>query len=409
MFARILNPEECWKCYKIQSVAFDSPFDEEKEKAECAKPKEAKAPVSDGLPEDPRGVLAWVSGEGDEYYSAMEVFPFPTRFDGHVVMMGGIGGVATLPQHRRKGAIRAMMQAALKDMYEHDYMLSMLYPFSSAYYRQFGYASGTRLARWEVPLNSLKLPDVGGSMKMLSHGDDLSALARIYNDSCADRNLSVVRRVFDEDLIKEDWLKNARQIYVWSDDAGAPRGFMILKKVDKTLECTFDFGLLNAFHFCDAEALTALLRFATSFQPRCEKIRFSIPQDVHIESIIANDSDARCELVYSDMVRIVNVRKALELCRCCGEGSVRIAVTDSILEQNTGVWQVDFAPGAPNRVGKVDGPADVEMRIDSLSQFLLGLRSHRDIPMMPEVKLHNPAAPLDGIFYPKPCWLSNLV
>ena len=28
------------------------------------------------------------------------------RFDGHIVKMGGVGGVATLPQYRRRGGIR---------------------------------------------------------------------------------------------------------------------------------------------------------------------------------------------------------------------------------------------------------------------------------------------------------------
>jgi len=409
MFARILKPEECWKCYKIQSIAFDSPFDEEKEKAECAKPKEPVAPAADGLPEESRGVMAWVSGEGDELYSAMEMFPFPTRFDGHVVLMGGVGGVATLPQYRRMGAVRVLMQEALRDLYEHDYMLSMLYPFSSAYYRQFGYASGTRLATWTVPLSGIKLPDVGGSMQMLNYGDDLSVLTKLYNDCCADWNLSVVRRVFDEDLIKENFMKKARHIYVWRNNAGEPRGFIILKKVDKVLECTFDFDLLNAVYFRDAEALTAILRFATSFQPRCEQIRFCVPDGLHIESLVANDCDAKCELQYSDMVRVVNVRKALEMCRCRGEGSVRISVTDAYIPKNCGVWQVDFVPGQPNRVQLVDAPADVEMRIDSFSQLILGIRTADDLPMMPELTVHNPSAPLHQIFYKKMCWLTNLV
>lgn len=409
MFARILKPEESWICYKIQSIAFDSPFDEEKEKAECAKPKEEKAPVNDGLPEDERGVLCWVSGEGEEYYSAMEMFPFPARFDGHVVMMNGIGGVATLPQHRRKGAVRVLMQEAIRDLYEHDYVLSMLFPFSSAYYRQFGYGSGTRLATWTVPLSGIRLPDVGGSIEMLNYGDDLSVLAEIYNSCCADWNLSVVRRVYDEELVKENFMKQARHIYVWRNNAGEARGFMILKKVESTMECTFDFHLMNGIYFRDAEALMTLLRFATSFQPRCDKIRFCVPDGLHVEEIVANDSDAKCELVYSDMVRVVNVRKALELCRCKGKGSVRIAVDDGIIAENCGVWQVDFAPGQPNRVEKVDGPADVEMRIDSLSQLLLGIRCSGDLPMMPGVRVINSDAPLENIFYTKMCWLANLV
>ena len=114
----------------------------------------------------------------------MGVIPLNVRFDGHMVTMGGVGGVATLPEHRRKGAIRVCMDAALKKMYADGDVFSVLYPFSRAYYRQFGYEDGASMVRWTMPFASMKLPEVGGTMQLILPGDDLSPFrALILPDS----------------------------------------------------------------------------------------------------------------------------------------------------------------------------------------------------------------------------------
>ena len=71
--------------------------------------------------------------------STFTVSDFTVQFDGSPCQLGGIGGVATLPQYRRRGGIRACFREALPDMYGSGYDFSYLYPFSTAYYRKFGY------------------------------------------------------------------------------------------------------------------------------------------------------------------------------------------------------------------------------------------------------------------------------
>ena len=40
--------------------------------------------------------------------------PFTVYFDGHAVPCGGIGSVTTLPEHRNRGGIRAIMEHILR-------------------------------------------------------------------------------------------------------------------------------------------------------------------------------------------------------------------------------------------------------------------------------------------------------
>ena len=47
-------------------------------------------------------------------------------------------------------------------MYEKEFSLSFLYPFSTQYYRKFGYEVGAENRVWTVPLQDMKTMDVGG-------------------------------------------------------------------------------------------------------------------------------------------------------------------------------------------------------------------------------------------------------
>lgn len=409
MITRLLRPDEAWKADVAKAVAFEFGIDIEKKKEDCCEPK-TKEPYTGALPHDNRSPMTWASlaDDDDTLYGCVGVDAFPARFDGHAVLMGGVGGVATLPQHRRHGAIRACMKAALADMYDRGYLLSSLYPFRTAYYRKFGYELAGTAVTWTIPMDALRLPDMGGTIEQLLPGDDIAPVTEVYNAVAADWNLSTVREVFDAELAKENTLEKKRYLYLWRDDSGEPRGFILFTKKDGVMDCRTLFGMANGLMFRDARALTALLKFAQAFAADYRAIRLTLPQNIRIDSLIAEHTSVLRETDFNGMARIVNVRRALELCRAAGTGTLRIAVTDPMLPQNEGVWQVDFTPDGENSVAPTTAPADITLPVGTLSQLLLGARTADDLPLMPEAVLHNPAAPYPLLFLPKTCRLLDL-
>ena len=203
-------------------------------------------------------------------------------------------------------------------------------------------------------------------------------------------------------------MKDCRYLYLWRDETHAPAGAILFAKRDGVMDCTTSFALPNCLLFRDIRALSALLRFAQSFAADYSAIRFDVPQGVRIDSLIGEGNAAQCAVKYNGMARLVNVRRALELCRTCGEGSAVIAVSDSIIPENAAAWQVEFNPAGDNLVRPADAPPDVELSAGVLAQLLLGYRTADDLPMMPEVRVHNPNAPLNRIFFDKPCHLLDL-
>ncbi len=409
MHVRTLEPKEAYRSGLGFAVAFEAPFDLAQEKAK------AEAMTMEEI-EDAKKIpkRTWGAFSEDEkvLYGSIDVSSYPVRFDGSQTRMGGIGGVETLPPYRRKGAIRACMQAAFESMYEEGYGFSFLYPFSHAYYRKFGYESAAREETWTIQLSALRAADVGGSVDILLPGDDFLELTDIYNQFYATYNLSVIRQEFQRDLAQKNILEQKQYCYVWRDETGRARGFLLFKNREKVLDCTCSFASgQNAFLFLDARALEGLLYFVkTAFAADYQAIRFSLPERFPIDMIIGEGNGAQMSSCYHGMARVIHAGKVLEMCRCKGSGSLRIGLKDEQLPQNTGVWELVYEPGRPNQVQKLQvtgEEADVQLTIQDFTTLICGIHSWEDIPYMPQVKALK-EADFEAVFYRKKSHVLNL-
>lgn len=398
MQVRKLEHRELFDAHRIMAVAFEGEFDPEKERESLQKKKE---PVFAGQ--------TWGAFEEGALLGCFDLTSFPVRFDGRRVQMGGIGGVSTLPPYRRKGIIRACMQDAFQSMYQEGYAFSFLYPFSTAYYRQFGFENGAACQTWTLPISSLKLPEAGGSVQQLFPGDDLSPLLQIYDAYYKDFNLSVLRNIYNSSLEKENWLNQKRYLYLWRDEAGVPRSFLFASRDGDVLDCTTDFPRKNGLLFTDVRSLQALLHFVYgAFSSHYKSIRFTAPSCLRLQSLIPEMARAECRWFTNGMVRAVCAEKVLSLCSCRGEGTLRLEITDPLLEENRGVWKLTFAPGHENLVEKTGEAPDLSLSIGDFSTLICGIRSAEDLPWMPAVTVHNGSAPLEQVFRAKPCHVLDL-
>lgn len=106
--------------------------------------------------------------------SSCAVHTMSENVRGKVYPMGGVGGVATLPQGRRKGYVRNMMSYGFELMREQGMVISTLYPFRESFYERLGYAEfaknrfATIIPEHLAPLLSIPLP---GSVEQLAIED----------------------------------------------------------------------------------------------------------------------------------------------------------------------------------------------------------------------------------------------
>lgn len=114
-------------------------------------------------------------------------------FDGQIVRMGGIGGVATLPEYREHGAIRSMFRPVLDAAYERGEVFSVLYPFSHVFYRKFGYDMFFDAHRYEIEPHALQKFQTNWRIMRVAAGEATARFTALHNAFAKRYNACVFR------------------------------------------------------------------------------------------------------------------------------------------------------------------------------------------------------------------------
>ena len=209
MIVRKTLPEENAAVNELFAVAFETTPD--------------KGPARG---DDPR-VCHWGAfTEEGELMSSLSLTSFSVRFDGSACLMAGVGAVQTLPPFRRRGGVASCFSRALPELYASGILFSYLYPFSTAFYRRFGYESCVTRLACTVDLRQLRLAPDGGGFRLAAKeaplGEDIRAVDRIWEKRW---NMEVLREERDYGwLEKLDPTLTQEYLYVCYDDSGAPVG-----------------------------------------------------------------------------------------------------------------------------------------------------------------------------------------
>ena len=149
MIVRQTRPEDAAALNALFAVAFETTPD--------------KGPAQEGDGD----IRHWGAfSEDGELMSSLSVTPFSIRFDGSACSMAGVGAVQTLPPYRRRGGVAACFQKALPSLYADGFTFSYLYPFSTAFYRRFGYESCVTRIACQLDLMQLRLPPQEGCFRL---------------------------------------------------------------------------------------------------------------------------------------------------------------------------------------------------------------------------------------------------
>lgn len=409
MIVRKIRPEEYRRVRQFCALAFECKWEDgDRDIAELLR-RAAEAPESR---QEAHWDSQWAAFEDDDktMLSTFSAIPFRANFDGGSVMMMGIGGVATLPQYRRCGGIRRCFERALPDMYAQGAAFSYLYPFSTAFYRKFGYELGCERDRYKLRLSHMPRFPVGGSCALLEQGQPLKAdIRRVYEAWQSRYNLMTV----DEDIEyqwtdRADPYRDMEYTFVYKSPEGAPKGVVTYRPVidagDRTLECT-------RFFFTDAEGFCGLMNLLMTLSADHSHAVLHLPTDIELGQLLPEWSFGAVEQrrLQAGMVRAVNVEKVLAAARARGSGRLTLRVTDGQICQNNGSFRVTFDGGRVTEVLR-DAPdaPDVSLTIQDFSRLICGRYDLESAAAyLPDIVLNSGYEKASCLFYRKPMYISR--
>lgn len=401
MIIRKIKPEELKRTSELFSIAFEFGMDSSKSALEVYE-ETVKNPKSR---EDVYWQERWAAFEDDDrtMMSFFSAKPFPVQFDGNVYRMTGIGGVSTLPQYRRSGGIRGCFEAALPAMYKDGAAFSYLYPFSTAYYRKFGYEMGCSVLQYHVRLD-FKRFDAEGFCALAEPEnlmyDEICQIYRVWQEKY---NMMIANESYEFDWAqKSNPVKDQEFTYVYRSKGNEPLGYMTVKQAiesdGRNLQCT---------RFCcvNAEGLKGLLNLLLSLGTDHAYATFELPADMDLSLILPEWSmgAASAKKLFAGMVRVIDVQRVLYGARYRGSGSLSIQISDQQIPENNGVFTVQFKEGKALSVVRDDAASpDLSMGINEFSRLIIGEGSAAAMEFMGNITIHGGLEEIKKVFYPKP-------
>lgn len=314
---------------------------------------------------DPRALY-----DGGELLSTCKLYYLDAWFRTGYERIGGLGAVATPPEHRREGHVRDLCRGALAEFEEEGAGLVALWPFETAFYAKLGWATANKVASYECPPSALPGYDASGRVRPLGV-DDWERLRQAEAESGAGVALSLRRT---EEWWRErtltDWLgRTDPYIYGYECDSEI-EGYLTYTVADDDSETLTVETLASA----DEEAYRALLSFLGTHGAQVEKLAFTRPEGSELLDRAGEPERVDCEIRPGPMVRLTTPT-ALELYSWpAGELECTLAVVDPLVAGGAGVYRLAIEDGeATVRDAAIEpGEADLELDVGTLSQLAVG-------------------------------------
>ncbi len=365
MFIKKLTDQNAFEHEKLASQAFVFPYDE----------KEA-------LPLPSELMLGAFTDEG-KLAADMEIYDRVCFFGKKTLSCAAVGGVASKPEYRRGGAVRALF-AALEtgDIPGKTWDICLLYPFSAAFYKKLGFAPvGTKL-RVKVPFSEFAAIPVNTDV-WLFEGNNEASLLSVYNEAAAKQYLAFRRDDADE------WEKNpyssGEYTYLRHDENGEEKAYATFSLDRGKSEVN-----VKEIFFTDKEAMLGILGFLRCFEGNFRDIVFEcLPGDTPILFYIADTHKAEITASAAGAVKIFhyeNVLKANAYPEAPGRFTVGI--------ENGDTFDVSYGGGKAEIKKTTESPDVLLSPLAAAKIFTEGLRDKNELLFLPGVKINGNTADL---------------
>jgi predicted acetyltransferase len=305
------------------------------------------------------------------------VFPFPLTVPAGNLPCAGVSVVGVLPTHRRRGLLRRMMEAQLKDMRERGEPIAALWASEETIYGRFGYGLASVGLHVDAERKSVSIrPDLprDGTARLVSHGEALRSFPRVYDRVARTRAGMVVRSRDWWEIRRLDDAPERRRgagplVRTLFERDGRPVGYALyrLQQEGSTVsDWKKTIRVLEAFGI-DDHATCDVWRFLLEIDWVDRIAAFNLPLDHPLPLLVDRINNLNLAVWDGLWLRLVDVPAALEG-RSSVPGRVTIEVTsDAQIADNVGSWTIE-----DGTVRRARRRPDVRLPVDALASAFLG-------------------------------------
>jgi predicted acetyltransferase len=331
--------------------------------------------------------------------ACLECFNFQVWFDGGLVGMSGIGGVASLPVYRRSGHVRGLFHYIFEEQRARGDVFSYLFPFSHPYYRRFGYEQCCIARQVTMPLDDLLSFASPGRAELYLPEASLEPIQSIYNAYARRYNLMADRTPEQwQDHFEGSPYEKNRYTYIWYDENERPAGyFQYSAERNKDRPNTIS---IDEMAWRDQAGLRGMLGFMGRLYVGgdIDKATVIAGPDFHPELLLSEPYKLDIKQEWLGMCRIIDTQRALERMRKpAGSGSAVVRVIDELAPWNAGRWRVAWEDGECDVSATTQNP-DLTCAVPALAQLVNGYMAFHDLSQRQDMELAGDCEMLARLF-----------
>lgn len=341
MIVRRLNADDVREHDKVSSQAFVYDCDINDE--------------SSVLPEEI--MLGAFLDDGKTLMADIEIADRKCTFFGDTLRCAAVGGVASKPEHRGKGAVKAIFNELYK---AEDWDISILYPFSTGYYSKLGYESIGRALSLTVPFSVLKNIERNSEAVLYEGGGDI---LKIYNEYAKKTHLCFIRENLE--AYPQEPYKDGVYTYVWKDRS------YVMFSIDRPNKIVN----VKELVYLDKEAFEKILGFLRNFEGNQETLIFGkLPLDTPVLNYISDEKKTVQKCYSVGAARIHNIENVLKKIKYPeGKGGF-------VIKADGRIFEVNYSGGRGEVVADSGKEPEFIFSINAASRVLLsGVNGEREL------------------------------
>ena len=301
-------------------------------------------------------------------------FPFELSVPGGSVPCAGVTAVGVQPTHRRRGVLRSMMDAQLRDVHERGEPLAALWASEETIYGRFGYGIASWAGELSVPheWDAFTQPlEQTGTARFVTPEEALELFPPVYD---------AVRRERPGMMSRNEAWWEGRQFHQGEQQADAPLRFVVVELDGGPLayaiyrtHSSWEGGsatsrlVVREALGATPHATAAIWRFLLDVDWMAYVEASLVPPDHPLFLLVATPRRMRYRVGDALWVRLVDLGTALAG-RTYGDGGpLVLEVRDAVCEWNEGRWRLDG--GACERT---DEKPDLALDAAALGSAYLG-------------------------------------
>ena len=335
-------------------------------------------------------VLCAFADDNETVLSRIDIIERECYYNGGTLRSAAVGGVASRLEARNKGLVRALFDRFLTAEEYGHFDISVLNPFSLAYYAKFGYAPLGGNIRLEMPFECLAGIERCDSVKLCGFGDE-DKIIELYNRLASRYNFAFIRTETD-DFNLMPFMNNK---YTYMYDGADGEGFLSFDFDRQKSEVT-----VSEIMFDGKTALTALLGFLRAFEGNFENLVFqTLPYSSPVPLLCGDGTKHFRICKRQDSARVMNIKNVLAKHCYPEESGVIIAEFHNIPAGKCEKIAVEYGGGGCNLSETAAAP-DVILTPYGASALLLGGISKQNADYIPGVDIMGRKEEILRVFRP---------